>query len=128
MEKIVEYSFDHDKKLIIQRISGKILLEDLDSILEKRKNDLQANDSYNVLCDARGVDFSKLKKAEKELHYNDVIKFAKTINTQRKYAIIAENPKEVVASELFQYNLMKQTNFDFRTFTTLEAALNWLKL
>lgn len=126
MEKILQYKFDHNQKIIYETIRGDIRFIDFIRHEKAKLNDPEHNDSYSLLADIRESRFL-MSDEEKKIVYEMFKKVGSKINMKRKCAIITNKPSEVANSELFRMGMGKFSPMMFKVFSTEEAAYQWLK-
>lgn len=127
MEPVLKYSFDHERGIIFERISGRISFNELLAYEEEKLRDPDFNDSYAVVGDIRGAVFG-LSKEEIIRIYRRYVTVATDLDMRRRFAFITDNPDEVVAADLFRISLGRFFPWLIEIFSTEEAALQWISV
>lgn len=123
--KKYEYTFDTQRKIIIEKIYGEVRINDILEMLQSVFSDKRYSDEYNLLvdvCDSTPIfKPNQLIKVMKFLIRN-IKKFKKN-----KIAFLTKTPRHVVDS-LIAYDLAKSMglNITFMPFSTYEEAYKWL--
>lgn len=126
MDKNLSFRIDHTKKIIYNTFKGRINLNDLQDFYKSKINSPDFNSKYSYIADIRGVEF-ELNLSDKEEMYK-TLKGVSSINEPyKKCAIITSSPQEVVYSEMFQKNIKNHSSMKFKTFSTEQAAYQWVK-
>ncbi len=125
MKNYIDFIILKDKKLILEYYYGIIQIEDFIRIHKRKSNDKDFNPNYNLLIDFRDADIRLSKKDVLELvqfHKNNPKLFG-----TRYAAHITKTPKQVVAGTKFD-TLNKELPVKIKVFSTVEAALSWVRL
>lgn len=116
---------DHENKYIHYSHQGRISRKEIGDVWEELLNLTEfSKEKYNLLSDYRnGVfDFS--------IDKIDVIKDFLIANQDvlkgKKNAVIVDNPGETAIAMMFENEMQIQFNFYVKTFSTLEAAVDFL--
>ena len=120
----IKYTINTKRKIIIETWSEFVTIEEFIELKKQEFSDSEFNPNFNVLTDLR---ITKLGFDEKLI--SEIIKYmlsnpAKIKN--RKSAIVADNPQLVAGSFLYEKKGV-DLPVNIKTFTTIEAALNWFK-
>ena len=126
METILEYNIDHEQKIILEKLQGKIELNELLEHEKMKLTDPEYNDTYSIMIDIRDLDFPRSEE-EMEIIYRMFEDIGNRINMNRKCALVTHKPSEVVASELFSMRMKSLSPMVFRIFSTEKSALGWIK-
>ena len=125
MDKILEYRFDHEQKIIYEILKGDITLNELLQLERNKFNDPEHNASYSVILDIREANF-RFSNVEKEIFYESIKDYTANLNMNRKCAILTNNPQEVVISELFKLRMSQSSPMNIKIFSTETAAMEWI--
>jgi hypothetical protein len=125
MNNFMNHKIIPEKKLILEYYSGNISVQDLISnkiIISKEK---EYSPNYNVIHDFRDA---KLLIAEKEgKHFYDFLKNEKNFYKKRRVAHLTQTPDQVATTTQFTL-MVGETSVEINTFSTLKAALTWVRL
>jgi hypothetical protein len=126
MTKNLTIKLDPENRLIIEILKGEITLKDLVECQSKMINNPEFSDSYYTLLDIRGAvfNFTKFDKIRFSVFLRDI---ATNFNLDRKCAIVTNSPEEVVSSIIFQKVMRAVSPLKIKIFSTIEAALEYLK-
>ena len=128
MKATFEQKIDHQLKINFDVIKGEV---DLETIIQHEKERLQSDkfdENFNTLVDIRGTEFVNfLSDIGKFCEFLDRYTKEANINMARKCAIVTSSPVEAVNSTIFALDFGKRENsFKFKSFSTEEAAIDWL--
>ena len=123
----VKYKFDHKLKIIFERIKGEITFDEIFSYQKNIISDPEYNSSYSIYSDIRDLNF-KLSQTEIITMFNLLKEVTSEKNIDKKCAFITNKPQEVVNSELIKFRMKKFSSINIKTFSTKEAAFQWLNI
>lgn len=123
--KALKYKILNDYKLIIRYLKGQINMNDLYSFIDESKHDENFNSKYSVLYDIRDAEF--LADRDSILEFSEKFRLMKKIHNKRKITFLTNNPKQVVFA-IFIEKFRKLGLYEIRTFSTLDAALDFLNI
>lgn len=123
MQNKVQFEFDADTKIFYKSIKGVITLDDIkNSWREVVKKELMPDSIVGFILDYR--------KAHFDMNSHDFDNVAKYYSTNKAFfkgkqiAVITNDPKDIVLPMLLE----KMHNcFEIHPFSTMEAAVEWLK-
>lgn len=117
-----------DLKLIIELFSDRTTINDAIELKKSEIIDINYNSGYNFIVLFININLPVTKVAETEIRkYVDSIKSNKQIIGTRKSAIITEKPNQVVLGTIYEM-IAKELPMNYKIFSTLKAALNWIGL
>ncbi len=117
---------DNDLKCVIYKHMGIIQKEEMGKAWGKLLNIKEFTEcKYNLLADMRGGSF-EFSLDEVDEIYNFLVSI-KNIIADKKMAVIVDNPYNTVVSMLFENNHYEKIGFLTKTFSTENAAMQWLK-
>jgi hypothetical protein len=111
-----------DNKLVIEVLSGSF---DISEYLNLKQSEIESPDyepNFNLILDIRNIEDTQSLKTIKE--YTESIKPVQIFNRRIKAAVITNTPAQVAGATL--YKLFENKSIDYKIFSTLENALNWL--
>jgi len=121
----MNYKIIAEKKVILEYYSGIISVQDLinnkSNIIKEKEYDA----NYNIIHDFR--DAQILISEEEGQHFYDLLKNEIKFHKKRRVAHLTQTPDQVAKTTLFTL-LVDTSLFDVNTFSTLKAALTWVRL
>ncbi len=81
-------------------------------------------ENYNLISDYRDARFAFSIKDKPIV--DAFLEFLKDILKDKRNAVIVDGPNETLFSLMFENTANKKLNFNIKTFTTLESAINFL--
>jgi hypothetical protein len=116
-------------KLIIERFTGTFKLSEYIRVKKEEFSHSDFDSNFDVLADIRETVYGLKTGTQDEtiLSVTDYLKSNKEKIGKRKCAFLAINPDQVVSS-IFYENFVKGLNIVSKSFTTLNAALDWLAI
>jgi hypothetical protein len=116
-------------KLIIEKFTGTFVLSEYELMKKDEFDHPDYNQNFDVLADLRNGywDFDSAAPDESVMSVTDYLKSNKDKIGKRKCAFLAINPDQVVSS-IFYENFIKGLPIISKSFTTIEAALDWLAI
>jgi len=117
---------DHDNKLIHYKHYGDITKEDIGlAWQELLKLDEFVQMQYNLLTDYREAKF--LMKENEVGEITMFLSQLKPILNGKKQALLLSEPLSTALSMLFVGEVVKEVGFIVEVFSTMKAALRWIK-
>jgi len=123
--KLIQYRIDHTEKIIYERFKGKISQEDFINHQESILKDSEYNPSYHTLSDIRDASYTFSEEIKSEI-FSQMRSLLKNKKSKGKCAFITHKPFEVVDTLTFSDEMKNSTPVEYKTFSTEEAALEWL--
>lgn len=124
--KTLKYKILSELNLIIDCWYGELTFDKiLASKLEQAQN-AKWNQGYHNISDIRNAVFSLTNTEAKK-----IIDYTKTDmrwQHKRKTAYLTNNPNQVVFQKILELNKSKDIPNEIKSFSTLGAALNWIKI
>lgn len=120
-----DHNIDHHKKIIYRKFESALTLKDIrESWNEILKMDEFADYNYNLISDYRNADL-KIKFRQ----IREVVAFY--INNKKKlkgscHAVVTNSPRPTAFSTFFERNYDTIIPLTYKTFSTIEEALQWL--
>jgi hypothetical protein len=116
-------------KLIIERFSGAFLLSDYEQMKKDEFIHPDYDQNFDVLADLRDgyYESNSISPDKILMSVTNFLKSSKEKIGKRKCAFIAINPEQVVSS-IFYENFIKELPIVSKSFTTLNAAMEWLAI
>jgi len=124
-EKTVTYKILPEYQLIIEIFYGGIHYEDVLQLKNIEVADKDYNPGFNFIVVMDQAEML-LKKSDYE-KYVSLIKSDKRIVSKRKSALLTNTPHQVV-SMYFYEQAAKELPIDFKVFSTMDSALNWVEI
>jgi hypothetical protein len=123
--KILNYTIDHDKKIIFSRLKGKINIDELLSFQRIKMSDPEYSNEYSCFVDIQDVNFDidRNKREEFRSFINAMI-YQKIPG--RKCCFVTNNPSGITSAELFILKFEPDVPFCFKVFSSKEAAFAWI--
>ncbi len=117
---------NHESRLIIYHHSGKIPEEELDAAWSQLMTMEEfTTQKYDLLSDYSASSFSfSMEKAYEILEF---FKQIKPVIDGKKQAIVVSDPIATAGSQLLEINAMQVSGFKIRVFSTVKAAMAWLR-
>lgn len=126
MTKKTFYKIFPEEKIIIEYFSGKAKWNDLVELKQKEIDEINYNPNYSVITDIRNAELD-LNALEEIVKYLDFLHSNSKSIGSRKTAALTNNKEQVIHSEMLK--IMKNNlPIDIKSFSTLEAIFDWLKL
>lgn len=121
---MIEYSFNSEEQIMYARFSGVVTFDELLEHVSP-KADRQNYPKYlKVLTNARSAKLD-IKPTELRLIKNQLLETTKNFDKLID-AFVVEGPMETALSMMYM-ELDKLSNYEFKVFSSLEAAMHWLK-
>lgn len=127
MEKKLHYRFDHKNKILHERLKGNISFNDFITYEKKILSDPEYDESYSIFSDIRDAVFV-LSAVEVKMILKLMKDATSKNNIHQKCAFITNNPQDVVNSELIKISMQKFSPINIKSFSTKEAAYEWLNI
>lgn len=116
----------HESRLIIYRHTGDIPETELDTAWEQlMRMDEFTTQKYDLLSDYRFSSFTF--SVDKVYEILEFFKQNRRIVDGKKHAIVVNAPFATAGSQLLEHDARKVSGFDINVFSTVEAAMNWLR-
>ncbi|MBS4061444.1 MAG: hypothetical protein KG029_13680 [Bacteroidetes bacterium] len=123
----MNYSLEinHEKKYIHYRHSGTIVRQEIRQVWEQLILMPEfCRENYNLISDYQDARFAFSIKDKPIV--DAFLEFLKDILKDKRNAVIVDGPNETLFSLMFENTANKKLNFNIKTFTTLESAINFL--
>ncbi|NVO18422.1 MAG: hypothetical protein HXX13_01915 [Bacteroidetes bacterium] len=121
-----EIFIDEKQKIIQYKHWGILKIEDIGEAWQQLlKTEEFTKMGYNLLSDYSEADFNF--SVGNTMIVWDFFKSIQHILRNKKEAVIATNPFTTAISILFENEAYKNLNFEVKTFTTRDVALDWLR-
>jgi hypothetical protein len=128
MNERTSYIILPDLKLIIELFSNSTTINDAIELKKLEIKDVNYDASFNFIVLFINIDLRSTDITEIEIKkYVESIKSDKQIIGNRKSAIIAEKPNQVVLGTLYEM-IAKELPMNFKIFSTIQAAMFWIGL
>jgi hypothetical protein len=116
---------DDDKKIIIYKHFGLLSLNEIrdvwDMLVQMKEFTVQG---YNLISDYSEADFAfSVQNMGAICDYYDTVR---EVMKGKKEAIITSKPRTTALSVLFENETLRNLNFEAKTFSTYEVAVDWL--
>jgi hypothetical protein len=119
---LYKYYILKDKNLVIEILKGRFDLSDYMDLKKSQFEDPAYDPNFNLILDIRNIEDILSSEIIKE--YTEFIKPVQLFTERIKAAVITDTPSQVTGATL--YNLFEDKSIDYRIFSTLEYALNWM--
>jgi hypothetical protein len=114
-----------DKHLVIEILRGIFDITDFINLKKTEAEDPDFDPNYNSILDIRRIENAFSKEIRNDLeNYLGIIKTLQSVTRQKKTAVITYKPSQVAG--IFWYKLMDNRGIDYKVFSTLKAAVEWL--
>lgn len=120
----ITYVIYKEQKLIIETWPEKLTIEDYYDVKKREFEDPDFETEFDIITDMRKTKFDF--NEEEIAIVSDFIRKNNHKMRNRKSAIIADSP-QVVASALFFGQKLRDTDLKVSVFSTMKAALKWIK-
>jgi hypothetical protein len=127
MNESTSYIILPDLKLILELYTDQ---SSITSALELKKNEIKDKNydsNFNFIISFTDLNASPSLADHEIQRYIDAIKSDKQILGNRKSAILTDKPNQVVIGTFYEL-AAKELPMNFKIFSSLEAALNWIGL
>jgi hypothetical protein len=121
----MNYTIIPDKKLILECYSGIISVHDLIKNKINVSKDKLYDPAFNIIHDMRDAEL--LISEDEGRNFYNFIKSYKTTQVKRRVAHLTQTPHQVAVTTQFSF-MVDENLFETNTFSTLKAALIWVKL
>ena len=121
-KNLYRYFIIKDENLVIEILSGCFDLSDYINLKQSQFKDPDYDPNFNLILDIRNIEDIVSQKIIKE--YPERIKPIQHFTKRIKAAVITHTPSQVTGASL--YKLFEDKSIDFKIFSTLEYALNWI--
>ncbi len=122
IQKVASYQIIPDKRLIIEFLSGNIILEDLINLKLRLVEEKDYNPIYNHILDFREANVS-LSGNNIDSYISFIENHEKILATRRS-AILTLTPAQVAITTLY-IEKGRHLPVNWNIFSTIEAALDW---
>ncbi|MBN2348087.1 MAG: hypothetical protein JXJ22_04580 [Bacteroidales bacterium] len=120
-----KYYILKDKNLYIEILKGNFDLADFINLKKTESEDPDFDPNFNSILDIRNIENTFSKDIKNDLEkFSKIIKTLQSVTKRRKAAIITCKPSQVAGSTWYQ--LIDDRGIDYKVFSTLEAATEWL--
>jgi len=120
-----KYYILKDKNLVIEILRGSFDLSDFVNLKKSESEDPDFDPNFNSILDIRNIENAFSKEIRKDLeNYLKLIKTIQRVTKRRKAAVITCKPSQVAG--ITWYKLIDDRGIDYKVFSTLEAAKEWL--
>ena len=114
-----------DKNLVIEILRGIFDITDFINLKKAESEDPDFDPNFNSILDIRNVENAFSKEIRNDLeNYLGIIKTLQHVTKRRKTAVITYKPSQVAG--ISWYQLVDDRGIDYKVFSTLEAAKEWL--
>jgi hypothetical protein len=114
-----------DKNLVIEILRGIFDISDFINLKKTESEDPDFDPNFNAILDIRNVENAFSKEIRNDLeNYLGIIKTLQHVTKRRKAAVITFKPSQVAG--ITWYQLMDDRGIDYKVFSTLKAATEWL--
>jgi hypothetical protein len=114
-----------DKNLIIEILRGSFDLSDFVNLKKKESEDPDFDPNFNSILDIRNIENEFSQEIRKDLeNYLELIKNIQPVTKRKKTAVITHTPSQVTG--ITWYMLINDRGIDYKVFSTLKAATEWL--
>ncbi|MBK7212012.1 MAG: STAS/SEC14 domain-containing protein [Bacteroidales bacterium] len=120
-----DISFDDINKIIIYKHYGILSIDQIGEAWQSLlKTEQFLHHGYNLLSDYTEADFGfSVNSTEKAWSFFHSIQH---ILDGKKEAVVTSTPLTTAISVLFEHETLKELNFEVKTFSTKEVAIDWL--
>ena len=126
-ENIYKYYIFKEKNLVIEILRGIFDLSDFVNLKKTESEDPDFNPNFNSILDIRNIDNVFSKEIQKDLEkFLGIIKTIQQVTKSRKAAVITSTPAQVTG--ITWYKFIDDRGIDYKVFSTLESAIQWLGL
>ena len=126
-ENIYKYYILKEKNLVIEILRGSFDLSDFVNLKKTESEDPDFDSNFNSILDIRNIDNVFSKEIQKDLEkFLGIIKTIQQVTKSRKAAVITSTPAQVTG--ITWYKFIDDRGIDYKVFSTLESAIQWLGL
>lgn len=123
-KNIYKYFIIKEKNLAIEILKGRFELSEYINLKQAQFKDPNYNPNFNLILDIRNInDFVSPKEIK---NYSESIKPVQHFTKRIKAAVVTHTPGQVTGASL--YELFEDKSIDYKIFSTLEHAINWLEI
>jgi hypothetical protein len=120
-----KYYILKDKNLIIEILRGRFDLSEFINLKKSESEDPDFDPNFNSLLDIRNIKNAFSKEIRDDLEkYLGLIKTIQHVTKRKKTAVITGTPSQVTG--ITWYTLIDDRGIDYKVFSTLKAATEWL--
>jgi hypothetical protein len=120
-----KYYILKDKNLIIEILRGSFDLSEFINLKKSESEDPDFDPNFNSLLDIRNIKNAFSKEIRDDLEkYLGLIKTIQHVTKRKKTAVITGTPSQVTG--ITWYTLIDDRGIDYKVFSTLKAATEWL--
>lgn len=126
MTKKTIYKIFPEEKIIVEYLGGKVCWSDHIELKKKEIAESTYNPDYSVITDIRNaqLDLNALEDINKYIAFLN--NNSKSVG-KRKTAALTTSKEQVIHSEMLRV-MKKDLPIDIKSFSTLKAAFDWLKI
>ena len=121
-KNLYKYFIIKDKNLVLEILSGSFELSDYINLKQSQFKDPDYDPNFSLILDIRNIEDIVSEKKIKE--YPERIKPIQHFTNRIKAAVITHTPSQVAGASL--YKSFEDKPIDYKIFSTLEYALNWI--
>lgn len=122
---MINYRFNTETDILEARAEEAITINDIIAHYRELSDNHSYPFSLKVLIDCRGTNFEVNHGDIEQTH--DAVKEAITKYTHIREAIVVDQPHSTVVASLFQSSYYDLKKYSFMIFSTVDAAMSWLK-
>ena len=124
-KNLYKYYILKDKNLIIEILRGSFDLSDFVNLKKKESEDPDFDPNFDSILDIRNIENEFSQEIRKDLeNYLELIKNIQPVTKRKKTAVITHTPSQVTG--ITWYMLINDRGIDYKVFSTLKAATEWL--
>jgi hypothetical protein len=120
-----KYYILKDKNVVIEILRGNFDISDFVNLKKSESKDPDFDPNFNSILDIRNIEnaFSQEIRSDLE-NYLELIKTIQHVTKRKKTAVITHTPSQVTG--ITWYTLIDDRGIDYKVFSTLKAATEWL--